>query len=57
MLIFSYRHSYKTKYIFLINVELKKIMYLSVSAGDHTIFQEQNIQKFSHNSFDDVGAF
>jgi hypothetical protein len=24
---------------------------------DNAIFQEQNIQKFSHNSYDDVGAF
>jgi hypothetical protein len=32
-------------------------MYLNVSMGDNAIFQEQKIQKFSHNSYDDVGAF
>jgi hypothetical protein len=25
--------------------------------GDNAIFQEQNIQKFNHNSYDDVGEF
>jgi hypothetical protein len=25
--------------------------------GDNAIFQEQKIQKFNHNSYDDVGVF
>jgi hypothetical protein len=25
--------------------------------GDNAIFQKQNIQEFSHNSYDDVGVF
>jgi hypothetical protein len=25
--------------------------------GDNAIFQEQNIQKFSQNAYDDVGVF
>jgi hypothetical protein len=25
--------------------------------GDNAIFQEQKIQKFSHNYYDDVGVF
>jgi hypothetical protein len=25
--------------------------------GDNAIFQEQMIQEFSHNSYDDVGVF
>jgi hypothetical protein len=25
--------------------------------GDNAIFQEQKIQEFSHNSYDDVGVF
>jgi hypothetical protein len=25
--------------------------------GDNDIFQEQKIQEFSHNSYDDVGVF
>jgi hypothetical protein len=32
-------------------------MYLNVSTGDKVIFQEQKIQEFSHNSYDDVGVF
>jgi hypothetical protein len=31
-------------------------MILNVSTGDNTIFQEQKIQDFSHNSYDDVGV-
>jgi hypothetical protein len=32
-------------------------MYLNVFTGDNAIFQEQGIQEFSHNSYDDVGVF
>jgi hypothetical protein len=32
-------------------------MYLNVSTEDNAIFQEQKIQKFSHNSYDDVELF
>jgi hypothetical protein len=57
MLIFSYILSAKTNTHFLINLKLKEIMYLNVSAGDNAIFQEQKIQEVSHNSYDDVGVF
>jgi hypothetical protein len=29
-------------------------MYLNVSTGDHAIFQEHKVQKFSCNSYDDI---
>jgi hypothetical protein len=32
-------------------------MYLNVSTGDNAIFEEQKVQEFSHNSYDDVGVF
>jgi hypothetical protein len=32
-------------------------MHLNVSTGDHAIFQEQKIQEFSNNSYDDIGVF
>jgi hypothetical protein len=32
-------------------------MYLNVFMGDNAIFQEQKIQEFSCNSYDDVGVF
>jgi hypothetical protein len=31
-------------------------MYLNVSTGDHAISQEYKVQKFSYNSYDDVGV-
>jgi hypothetical protein len=42
---------------FPINLELKEFIYLNVSTGDNAIFEEQKIQKFSHNSYDNVGVF
>jgi hypothetical protein len=57
MLIFSYILSVKTNISFLINLKLKEIMYLNVSTGDNAIFEEQKVQEFSHNSYDDVGVF
>jgi hypothetical protein len=57
MLIFSYILSAKTNTYFLINLKLKKIMYLNVSMRDNAIVQEQGIQEFGHNSYDDVGVF
>jgi hypothetical protein len=57
MLIFSYILSARTNTSFLINLELKEFIYLNVSTGDNAIFQEQKIQKVSHNSYDDVGVF
>jgi hypothetical protein len=57
VLIFSYILSGKTNTSFLINLKLKEIMYLNVSTGDYAIFQEHKVQKFSYNSYDDVGVF
>jgi hypothetical protein len=57
MLIFSYILSARTNTSFLINLELKEFIYLNVSTRDNAIFQEQKIQKVSHNSYDDVGVF
>jgi hypothetical protein len=57
VLIFSYILSAKSNTHFLINLKLKETKYLNVSTGDNAIFQEQKMQKFSHNSYDDVGAF
>jgi hypothetical protein len=57
MLIFFYILSAKTNTSFLINLKLKEIMYLNVSARDYAIFQEHKVQEFSYNSYDGVGVF
>jgi hypothetical protein len=57
VLIFSYILSTKTNTSFPIKLKLKEIMYLNVSTGDNTIFQQQKIKEFRHNSYDDVGVF
>jgi hypothetical protein len=57
VLIFSYILIAKINTHFLINLKLKEIMYLNVFMGDNAIFQEQKIQEFSCNSYDDVGVF
>jgi hypothetical protein len=55
--IFFYILSAKTNTPFLINLKLKKIMYLNVSMGDYAIFQEHKVQEFNYNSYDDIGIF
>jgi hypothetical protein len=32
-------------------------MCLNVSMEDHAIFQEYKVQKYSYNSYDDIGVF
>jgi hypothetical protein len=58
MLIFSYRLSTKINISFLINLKLKKIMYLNVSPPE-TMLSSKNIRskEYSYNSYDDIGIF
>jgi hypothetical protein len=58
MLIFSYILSDKTNTSFLINLKLKKIMYLNVSSLE-TMLSSKNIRskEYSYNSYDDIAVF